>query len=66
MKEDSVDTGCPSAPENCIKGMIMNTMGIMKMYISSRRLVKALKSFLITAASKEEKPSFPQNPTFGM
>jgi len=58
-------TGVPYIPKYCINGTSMITRGIMKTYMSSRRLVKALKSFRITAASKEEKPSFPKKPTFG-
>ncbi len=63
-REATGGTG-PPIPRYCIKGMRMKTMGVMKMYMSSRRLVKALKSFFITAASRAEKPSFPKRPTFG-
>jgi hypothetical protein len=43
--------------------MIM--MGNMKIVINSRLRVKAFKSFLINAASGEEKPSLPNKPVFG-
>ena len=47
------------------RGTMIKTMGMMKMYINSRRRVKALKSFLIMAASMEEKPNLPSKPVFG-
>jgi hypothetical protein len=48
------------------RGTMIKTMGMMKMYINSRRRVKALKSFLIIAASTDEKPNLPSKPALGM
>lgn len=47
-------------------GIIRITMGSMKMDISSRRRVKALKSFLMMAASIDEKPSLLRKPVLGV
>ena len=66
-KGDTVGaTGLPSDPKNCINGKRMMTKGMMKMYINSRRLVKALRSFLITAFSSDENPSFIKIPDLGV
>ena len=52
-------------PIDCISGIMMKIMGTMKMLINSRRLVNALTSLRIMAASTLEKPSFPKSPVFG-
>jgi len=55
----------PITPSEFIRGTIIIMMGAMKMPNISRRLVKARKSFLIIAASTDEKPILPNNPVFG-
>ncbi len=53
-------------PMDCMIGIIRMIMGSMKVVINSRRRVKALKSFLMIAASVDEKPSLLSNPVLGV
>ena len=54
------------APNDCSSGIIINSIGVMNTEMSSLRLVKALKSLLIMAASVVVKPSLPNRPVFGV
>ncbi len=58
-------TGSVAGLKVCISGTMMMTIGTMKIAINSRRRVKALKSFLISAASVVENPSLPKTPVLG-
>ena len=53
-------------PNDCNMGISRNIIGVMNTEMSSLRLVKALKSLFIMAASVVVNPSLPSKPVFGV